>query len=53
MKQYYEDLRRLNYQGVCCFELTDRQYYIDPDKAVDQCIDWLVANTEEWKDYRP
>ena len=53
MKQYYEDLRRLNYQGVCCFELTDRQYYIDPDKAVDQCIDWLVANTEEWKDWRP
>ena len=52
MKKYYEDLKRNNYGGVCCFELTDRRYYEDPDKAVDQCIEWLVKNTDEYKGYR-
>lgn len=52
MKKYYEDLKRNGYEGVCCFELTDRRYYEDPDRAVDQCIDWLINNTDEFKDYR-
>lgn len=52
MKQYYEDLKRNHYDGVCCFELIDRRYYIDPDQAVDDCVDWLIANTDEFKDYK-
>ena len=53
MKQYYEDLKRNGYEGVCAAEICDRRYYIDPDKAIDDYISWLVANTEEFKDFVP
>lgn len=50
MKQYYDDIKRNKFDGVCCFELIDRRYYNDPDKAIDQCVEWLAANTDELKE---
>lgn len=51
LRQYYQDLKCNGYDGTCCFEIIDRRYYVDPDKALDQCIDWLVKNTDEFRDY--
>ncbi len=47
MKQYYEDLKAHGYEGSCSFEICDRRYYIDPDKAIDDIVAWLKANTNE------
>ena len=47
MKQYYEDLVRNGYDGTVSFEICDRRYYVDPDKAIDDCIIWFRENTKE------
>ena len=47
MKQYYEDLVRNGYDGTVSFEICDRRYYVDPDKAIDDCITWFRENTKE------
>ena len=47
MKQYYEDLVRNRYEGTVSFEICDRRYYCDPDKAIDDCIAWFKDNTNE------
>ncbi|HEX3038068.1 MAG TPA: sugar phosphate isomerase/epimerase family protein [Oscillospiraceae bacterium] len=47
MKKYYEDLKRNNYQGTVSFEICDRRYYCNPDKAVDDCAKWFRENTDE------
>lgn len=49
MAKYYQDLKRIGYQGVCCAEICDRRYYIDPDKAIDDYVAWLKENTDEFK----
>ena len=35
------------YQGSCSFEICDRRYYCDPDKAIDDIVRWLRENTRE------
>ena len=47
MKQYYEDLKRNHYEGTVSFEICDRRYYRDPDRAVDDCAKWFRENTSE------
>lgn len=41
MAQYLESIRRSGYQGVLSFEINDRRYLLDPDKATRQNILWL------------
>lgn len=47
MKQYYDQIVAHGYQGTCSFEICDRRYYCDPDKAIDDTVAWLRANTKE------
>lgn len=47
MKEYYEAIRRRGYQGTMSFEICDRRYYCDPDKAIDDTIQWFIDNTKE------
>ena len=47
MKEYYDAIVAHNYQGTCSFEICDRRYYCDPDKAIDDIVAWLRANTNE------
>lgn len=47
MKQYYDEIMAHGYQGSCSFEICDRRYYCDPDKAIDDTIAWFRANTHE------
>jgi protein FrlC len=45
MKEYYDRIIANGYNGTCSFELCDRKYYCEPDKAVDQTLQWLRQNT--------
>ena len=47
MKQYYDQIRAHGYEGTCSFEICDRRYYCDPDKAIDGIVAWMKANTTE------
>lgn len=47
MKEYYDAIVARGYQGSCSFEICDRRYYCDPDKAIDDIVAWLRANTNE------
>ena len=47
MKEYYDAIAAQDYRGTCSFEICDRRYYCDPDKALDDTIAWLRANTNE------
>ena len=47
MKDYYEQIKAQGYDGCCSFEICDRRYYIDPDKAIDDTVAWMRANTHE------
>lgn len=47
MKDYYEAIRRHGYQGTMSFEICDRRYYCDPDRAIDDTLRWFADNTEE------
>ena len=47
MKKYYDDIIAHGYEGTCSFEICDRRYYRDPDKAIDDTVAWLRANTHE------
>lgn len=44
MAQYLEDIRRNGYQGVLSFEINDRRYFTDPDRALAQNVKWLREN---------
>ena len=43
----YEQIKAQGYDGCCSFEICDRRYYIDPDKAIDDTVAWMRANTHE------
>ncbi|WMJ89153.1 sugar phosphate isomerase/epimerase family protein [Anaerocolumna sp. MB42-C2] len=47
MKEYYEAIKRRGYEGTVSFEICDRRYYCDPDKAIDDIIAWIKMNTNE------
>lgn len=47
MKAYYDAILAHGYSGTCSFEICDRRYYCDPDKAIDDIVAWLRANTHE------
>ena len=47
MKEYYDQIKAHGYEGTCSFEICDRRYYIDPDKAIDDTVAWMRANTHE------
>lgn len=47
MKRYYDEIVAQSYQGSCSFEICDRRYYCDPDKAIDDIVRWLRENTRE------
>ena len=47
MKDYYEQIKAQGYDSCCSFEICDRRYYIDPDKAIDDTVAWMRANTHE------
>jgi protein FrlC len=48
MKDYYRQIVNHNYNGACSFEICDRRYFRDPDKATDRLVDWLMENTHEF-----
>lgn len=47
MKKYYDEIKAHNYNGTCSFEICDRRYYCDPDRAIDDLVKWLQKNTDE------
>ena len=47
MKRYYDEIIAHGYEGSCSFEICDRRYYCDPDKAIDDLVHWLRENTHE------
>ena len=36
--------------GTVSFEICDRRYYCDPDKAIDDIVSWMKKNTHELGD---
>lgn len=44
MAQYLQDIRRNGYTGVLSFEINDRRYLLDPDRALAQNVKWLREN---------
>ncbi|WP_242954373.1 sugar phosphate isomerase/epimerase family protein [Clostridium oryzae] len=49
MKDYFDAIKAHGYDGTCSFEICDRRYYCNPDKAIDDIVAWLQANTDELK----
>ncbi len=49
MKDYFDAIKSQEYEGACSFEICDRRYYCDPDKAIDDIVVWLKNNTDELK----
>lgn len=47
MAQYYEAIRNRGYEGTVSFEICDRRYYCDPDKAIDDIVAWMKEHTNE------
>lgn len=47
MKKYYEDIKHRGYEGTVSFEICDRRYYCNPDKTIDDIVEWLRKNTSE------
>ena len=47
MKEYYEAMKRRGYEGTVSFEICDRRYYNNPDKAIDDIVKWMKDNTTE------
>lgn len=47
MKEYYDSIKAHNYEGTVSFEICDRRYYCDPNKAIDDTIQWFKDNTSE------
>ena len=41
MKEYYDAIKRRGYDGTVSFEICDRRYYCDPDKAIDDIVSWM------------
>lgn len=50
MKEYYDAIKRRGYDGTVSFEICDRRYYCDPDKAIDDIVSWMKKNTHELGD---
>ena len=48
MKEYYDSIKNRGYDGTVSFEICDRRYYRDPDKAIDDIVAWMKANTNEF-----
>ena len=48
MKAYYEAIKQCGYEGTVSYEICDRRYYIDPDKAIDDIVKWMKENTTEF-----
>lgn len=38
MKEYYDSIKNRGYDGTVSFEICDRRYYRDPDKAIDDIV---------------
>ena len=49
MKEYYDSIKNRGYDGTVSFEICDRRYYCDPDKAIDNIVAWMKANTNEFE----
>jgi protein FrlC len=47
MKGYYDAIKKRGYEGTVSFEICDRRYYNDPDKAIDDIVAWMKENTKE------
>lgn len=47
MKEYYDAIKRRGYEGAVSFEICDRRYYCDPDRAIDDITVWMKMNTDE------
>ena len=47
MKEYYDQIKAHGYEGTCSFEICDRRYFCDPDKAIDDIEEWFRKNTGE------
>lgn len=47
MKEYYDSIKNRGYDGTVSFEICDRRYYRDPDKAIDDIVAWMKDYTEE------
>ena len=48
MKEYYDSIKNRGYDGTVSFEICDRRYYRDPDKAIDDIVAWMKVNTNEF-----
>ena len=44
MKEYYDKIKQQGYEGTISFEICDRRYYCDPDKAIDAIVIWMQEN---------
>ncbi|NNJ31724.1 sugar phosphate isomerase/epimerase family protein [Lacrimispora defluvii] len=47
MKEYYEAIKKRNFEGIVSFEICDRRYYNNPDQAIDDIETWMKNNTSE------
>lgn len=41
MKEYYKQIKSNGYDGCMSFEICDRRYYCDPNKAQDDIEKWI------------
>ena len=48
MKEYYDKIKQQGYEGTISFEICDRRYYCDPDKAIDAIVIWMQENIGEF-----
>ena len=47
MLKYYREIVENGYNGTCSFEICDRLYFEEPDKALDRTVSWFRENTTE------
>jgi len=47
MKEYYDAIKAHGYEGTMSFEICDRRYYCNPNKAIDDTVQWFKENTNE------
>ena len=45
MKQYYDEIVESGYDGTLSFEICAREYFQNPDAAMNRILKWLKANT--------
>lgn len=44
MEQYLKDIERNGYMGTLSFEINDKRYLLDPDRAMETNVRWLKAH---------